>query len=80
MELWSENLKLKKMHTDLYDNGSFLFNEILPKRGREIYFSSKNAHPNANAILSVQTKSEISMHPKQSSKQKERDIENIKHK
>ena len=46
----------------------FLFNEILPKRGREIYFSSKNAHPNANAILSFQMKSEISMHPKQSSK------------
>ena len=47
----------------------FLFNEILPKKGREIYFSSKNAHPNANAILSFQTKSEISMHPKQTSKQ-----------
>ena len=47
----------------------FLFNEILPKRGRDIYFFSKNAHPNANAILSFQTKSEISMHPKQSSKQ-----------
>ena len=46
----------------------FLFNEILPKRGREIYFSSKNAHPNTNEILSFETKSEISMHPKQSSK------------
>ena len=42
----------------------FLFNEILPKRGRET-FLPKNAHPNANAILSFQTKSEISMHPKQ---------------
>ena len=29
----------------------------------------ENAHPNANAILSFQTKREISMHPKQSSKQ-----------
>ena len=47
----------------------FLFNEILPKRGREIYFYSQNAHPNANVILSFQTKSEISMHPKKSSKQ-----------
>ena len=58
------------MHTDLYDNASFLFNEIIPKRGREIYFSSKNAHPNANAILSFQMKSKISMHPKQSLKKK----------
>ena len=57
----------------------FLFNEILPKRGREIYFSSKNAHPNANALLSFQMKSEISMHPKQSSKQiiKKRSREHI---
>ena len=49
----------------------FLFNEILPKRGREIYFSSqKNAHPNANAILPFQMKSKISMHPNQSFKAK----------
>ena len=47
----------------------FLFNEILPKRGREIYFSFQNAHPNANAILYFQTKSKISMHPEQSLKQ-----------
>ena len=47
----------------------FLFNEILPKRGREIYFSFQNAHPNSNAILSFQMKSKISMHPKQSLKQ-----------
>ena len=47
----------------------FLFNEILPKRGREIYFSSKNAHPTTNATLYFQRKSKISMHPKQSSKQ-----------
>ena len=52
----------------------FLFNEILPKRGREIYFSFQNAHPNANAILSFQTKSKISMHPKQSSKQNKKQI------
>ena len=47
----------------------FLFTEILPKRGRQIYFSFQNAHPNANAILSFQMKSKISMHPKQSLKQ-----------
>ena len=52
----------------------FLFNEVLPKRGREIYFYSKNAHPNTNATLSFKTKSEISMHPKQSSKQNKKDI------
>ena len=47
----------------------FLFNEILPKRERERFaFIPKNAHPNANAILPFQMKSEISMHPKQSSK------------
>ena len=56
----------------------FLFNEILPKRGREIYFSFQNAHPNANAILSLQTKSKISMNPKQSLKQlKKRSREHV---
>ena len=52
----------------------FLFNEVLPKRGREIYFSSKNAHPNANAILSLQMKGKISMYPKQSLKQNKKEI------
>ena len=59
----------------------FLFNVIPPKRGREIYFSSqKNAHPNANAILSFQTKREISMHPNNLQGKLKRDLENIKHK
>ena len=48
----------------------FLLNEILPKRGREIYFYSKNAHPNTNATLSFQMKSKISIHPNQSFKAK----------
>ena len=39
------------------------------KEGERFTFLPKNAHPNANAILPFQTKSEISMHPKQSSKQ-----------
>ena len=39
------------------------------REGERFTFLPKNAHPNANAILPFQTKSEISMHPKQSSKQ-----------
>ena len=35
---------------------------------RRFTFLPKNAHPNANAIIPFQMKSEISMHPKQSSK------------
>ena len=46
------------MHTDLYDNANF------PLQWNST-FLPKNAHPNANAILSFQTKSKISMHPKQ---------------
>jgi len=33
------------------------------REGERFTFLPKNAHPNANAILSFQTKSEISMHP-----------------
>ena len=48
------------------------------REGERFTFLPKNAHPNENAILSFQTKSEISMHPKQSSKQiKKRSIEHI---
>ena len=39
------------------------------REGERFTFLPKNAHPNANAILYFQMKSEISMHPKQSSKQ-----------
>ena len=37
------------------------------REGERFTFLPKNAHPNANAILFFQMKSEISMHPKQSS-------------
>ena len=52
------------MHTDLYDNAIFPY----LREGERFTFLPKNAHPNANAILSFQMKSDISMHPKQSSK------------
>ena len=39
------------------------------REGERLTFFPKNAHPNANAIISFQMKSEMSMHPKQSSKQ-----------
>ena len=46
--------------------------------GERFTFLPTNAHPNANAILPFQTKSEISMHPNQSFKaKKKRDLENI---
>ena len=41
----------------------FLFNEILPKRGREIFFSSKKCTPKCKCNSIFQTKREISMHP-----------------
>ena len=48
------------------------------REGERFTILPESAHPNANAILSFQTKSEISIHPKQFSKQiRKRSRENL---
>ena len=55
----------------------FLFNELYLREGERFTFLPKNAHPNANAILSFQMKREIAMHPNNLQSKYKRDLENI---